>query len=123
MLIPRIVVVEQDDSQRLLYKWEFEDEGYEVTCCGKLEDTASIAARKPADLVLMDAGSCRTAASAPIAEIRAVRDPSTAQTTARESLESHLMAFAAEQARVNGAVVSMNELRRRAEVAGDEMTG
>jgi len=55
--------------------------------------------------------------------VRAVRDPSTAQTTARESLESHLMAFAAEQARVNGAVVSMNELRRRAEVAGDEMTG
>jgi len=72
MLIPRIVVVEQDDSQRLLYKWEFEDEGYEVTCCGKLEDTASIAARKPADLVLMDAGSCRTAADERARQARSI---------------------------------------------------
>ena len=72
MLIPRIVVVEQDDSQRLLYKWEFEDEGYEVTCCGKLEDTASIAARKPTDLVLMDGGSCRSAAGARARQARSI---------------------------------------------------
>jgi predicted dehydrogenase len=49
--------------------------------------------------------------------VRAVRDPSTALTTARESLESHLMAFAAEEARVNGTVVGMDEFRRQAEMA------
>jgi predicted dehydrogenase len=36
-------------------------------------------------------------------------------TTCRESLESHLMAFAAEQARVEGTIVSMDEFRKRAE--------
>ena len=36
-------------------------------------------------------------------------------TTSRESLESHLMAFAAEEARVEGCVVSMDEFRCRAE--------
>jgi hypothetical protein len=36
-------------------------------------------------------------------------------TTARESLESHLMAFAAEESRLNNAVVDMAEFRRRAE--------
>ena len=50
-----------------------------------------------------------------LAFIRAVRDPAQALTTARESLESHLMAFAAEQARVDGTVVSMDEFRRQAE--------
>ncbi len=47
--------------------------------------------------------------------VRAVHDPSTALTTARESLESHLMAFAAEEARVNGTIVYLDEFRRRAE--------
>ena len=47
--------------------------------------------------------------------VRAVRDPSYALTTARASLESHLMAFAAEEARVNGNIVSMDEFRRRSE--------
>ena len=36
-------------------------------------------------------------------------------TTSRESLESHLMAFAAEEARVEGGIVIMDEFRRRAE--------
>ena len=57
--------------------------------------------------------------------VRAVREPayalttagSTLLTTSRESLESHLMAFAAEEARVDGTVVSMDEFRRRAEMA------
>jgi predicted dehydrogenase len=49
--------------------------------------------------------------------IRAVRDPAQALTTGRESLESHLMAFAAEQARVDGSIVSMDGFRRQAEVA------
>ncbi len=49
--------------------------------------------------------------------VRAVRDPSYALTTARESLESHLMAFAAEQARVEGNVIEMDEFRRLADLA------
>jgi predicted dehydrogenase len=36
-------------------------------------------------------------------------------TTARQSLESHLMAFAAEEARVEGSLVSMEEYRKRVE--------
>jgi len=52
--------------------------------------------------------------------VRAVREPSTVRespstTTARESMESHLMAFAAEQARVDSAIISMDEFRRQAE--------
>jgi predicted dehydrogenase len=52
--------------------------------------------------------------------VRALRVPasgptSRVTTTARTSLESHLMAFAAEQARVNGTVISMDEFRRQAE--------
>jgi hypothetical protein len=39
-------------------------------------------------------------------------------TTSRESLESHLMAFAAEEARVQGGVVSMDDFRGRAEDLG-----
>ena len=39
-------------------------------------------------------------------------------TTSRESLESHLMAFAAEKARVEGGIVSMDEFRQRAEGLG-----
>jgi predicted dehydrogenase len=46
--------------------------------------------------------------------LRAVRDPSTALTTSGESLESHLLAFAAEEARANGAVVNVSEFRERA---------
>lgn len=51
--------------------------------------------------------------------VRAVRDSSSAAlTSARESLESHLMAFAAEQARVEGAIVEMATYRERAEALG-----
>jgi len=35
--------------------------------------------------------------------------------TARQSLESHLMAFAAEEARLKGSLLSMDEYRRRVE--------
>lgn len=55
--------------------------------------------------------------------VRAVRgdgagnDPARALTTARESLESHLMAFAADRARLEGRVVDMAAFRRRAEDA------
>jgi hypothetical protein len=50
--------------------------------------------------------------------VRALRpEPGSAGglTTSRESLESHLMAFAAEEARVEGGIVSMDEFRQRAE--------
>jgi predicted dehydrogenase len=47
--------------------------------------------------------------------VRSVRKPSAlALTSARESLESHLMAFAAEQARVKGTVVDMEIYRAAA---------
>jgi predicted dehydrogenase len=46
--------------------------------------------------------------------VRAVCDSTEVLTTARESLESHLMAFAAEQARLSGATVPMAEFRRQA---------
>jgi len=39
-------------------------------------------------------------------------------TSARASLESHLMAFAAEKARVEGGVVDMDEFRAQAEQLG-----
>jgi hypothetical protein len=51
--------------------------------------------------------------------VRAVRDPKTAMTTAREALESHLMAFAADQARVDGAIINMADYRERAETLVD----
>ena len=47
--------------------------------------------------------------------VRAVHDPACALTPARDSLESHLMAFAAEKARVSGAIVDMADVRRQAD--------
>jgi predicted dehydrogenase len=47
--------------------------------------------------------------------VRAARGEAAALTGARESLESHLLAFAAEESRLQGTVVDMNEFRRRAE--------
>jgi predicted dehydrogenase len=49
---------------------------------------------------------------------RAVRDRSCALTTARESLESHLMAFAAEEARIGQQVIHMDAFRQRVEEPG-----
>jgi hypothetical protein len=49
--------------------------------------------------------------------VAALHDPTTAMTTARESLESHLMAFAAEKARVEGSIINMGDFRQRAEYA------
>ena len=46
--------------------------------------------------------------------VRAVCDSAEVLTTARNSLESHLMAFAAEKARLSEAAVSMTEFRRQA---------
>lgn len=43
--------------------------------------------------------------------------PDDSITTARESLESHLLAFAAEESRQKGTVITMREYRRRVEAA------
>lgn len=47
--------------------------------------------------------------------VRAVRGEGESLTPAREALESHLLAFAAEESRLNGTVVEMKAFRRRAE--------
>jgi hypothetical protein len=47
--------------------------------------------------------------------VRAVNGVAPALTIARDALESHLMAFAAQEARLNGIVIDMREFRRRAE--------
>jgi predicted dehydrogenase len=53
--------------------------------------------------------------SAFVRAMHAARDPVDALTGARESLESHLRAFAADDARVSESLVTMDEFRRRAE--------
>ncbi|MEM7114393.1 MAG: Gfo/Idh/MocA family oxidoreductase [Chloroflexota bacterium] len=50
--------------------------------------------------------------------VQAMRGEGTVFTTARESLESHLMAFAAEESRLNSVVVDMDNFRQRAEEDG-----
>jgi predicted dehydrogenase len=47
--------------------------------------------------------------------VTALHDPGAAMTTARKSLESHLLAFAAEEARVDGTIIDMGEYRRQSE--------
>jgi len=47
--------------------------------------------------------------------VKALHDPGTALTTARKSLESHLMALGAEKARVDGSIIQLDDLRRQAE--------
>jgi predicted dehydrogenase len=46
--------------------------------------------------------------------VKAMRGEKEALTTARASLESHLMAFAAEESRLNNTVIEMEDFRRRA---------
>ena len=47
--------------------------------------------------------------------VKVLRGEAQALTSSRETLESHLMAFAAEEARLNGRVIAMDEFRQRAE--------
>jgi len=51
--------------------------------------------------------------------VRAVRGEARALTTAREALESHLMAFAAEEARLAGRTVELDEMRLPARSVGN----
>jgi hypothetical protein len=55
--------------------------------------------------------------------VRAVRDRSRAMTTARESLESHVMVCAAEEARAHKCVVHMDAFRHQAESITDATQG
>ncbi len=48
--------------------------------------------------------------------VRAANGEAEALTNARESLESHLMAFAAEESRLNQSVIDMNDFRKEAEL-------
>lgn len=47
--------------------------------------------------------------------LRALNGDTSGTTTARESLESHLMAFAAEESRLQGTVIDMDAYRAAAE--------
>lgn len=51
--------------------------------------------------------------------VRVVRGEAEPLTSARVSLESHLLAFAAEEARIQGKMIQMNEFRARAEALTD----
>jgi predicted dehydrogenase len=51
--------------------------------------------------------------------VRVLRREAPPQTPARASLESHLLAFAAEEARLHRTVVEMSEFRARAESLAD----
>ncbi len=50
--------------------------------------------------------------------MRVLRGEIAPLTTARVSLESHLLAFAAEDARLSGQVIAMADYRLRAEALG-----
>lgn len=55
--------------------------------------------------------------------VAALRNRSPMQTTARASLESHLMAFAADEARLQGSVIDMDAYRRQAEAIAVRQVG
>ena len=55
--------------------------------------------------------------------VSALRNRSPIQTTARASLESHLMAFAADEARLQGNIVDVDAYRRHAEAIAVRQVG
>ncbi|MBK8050576.1 MAG: hypothetical protein IPK16_27805 [Anaerolineales bacterium] len=55
--------------------------------------------------------------------IRVVRGEIPPLTTARVSLESHILAFAAEEARLDHATIDMSEYRTRAEQLAQQSAG
>lgn len=52
----RIVLINANESQRLLYEWVLQEEGYEVFSFEALPDVVSLPGGRRADLVLIDAG-------------------------------------------------------------------
>ena len=50
----RILVVDDEEGIQLLYREEFEDEGYEVISAYNGEDALSIFIEQPPDLVILD---------------------------------------------------------------------
>jgi CheY-like chemotaxis protein len=52
--MPRILIVEDDDNQRLLYRELFEDEGYEVVEARDGREALQRIAREPPDAVILD---------------------------------------------------------------------
>lgn len=52
--------------------------------------------------------------------VQAMRGEQPPLTAARDSLESHLLAFAAEESRRNGTVIDMNQFRQQAEQTANQ---
>ncbi len=50
----RILIVDDDDNQRLLYRELFEDEGYEVVDAGDSRQALACVERDPPDAVILD---------------------------------------------------------------------
>jgi len=50
----RILLVEDDENVRLLYKQELEEHGYEVLCAGDGQRAVEMAMEQSPDLVIMD---------------------------------------------------------------------
>ena len=53
-LMPRLLLLEDDDGIRTSLRMALEDEGYEVDEAARAEDALEILAQRPADLVLVD---------------------------------------------------------------------
>ncbi len=85
--------------------------------------TGKVEVIRPALGALASAGHSGGDAGLMAAFVLSTLDRSQALTTARESLQSHLMAFAAEEARMNGTVVHMDEYRRHAEALAKAQSG
>lgn len=52
----RIVLINANESQRLLYEWVLQEEGHDVFSFEALPDVVSLPGRQRADLILIDAG-------------------------------------------------------------------
>lgn len=53
-VMPRILIVEDDDNQRLLYREVFEDDGFEVVEARDGRDALAQIERDPPDVVVLD---------------------------------------------------------------------
>ena len=51
---PRVLVVEDDKNQQLLYKEELEQNGFEVMCAGNGKEAVEMATAKAPDCIVMD---------------------------------------------------------------------